>query len=347
MRMTAKEFQDSLERLLGPRCALLPGPPAHLDALAPRIGPLACPFPVTSPHEIRPDLVKIPHHAPLLVVDQPQALWRDTIERKIGRLRSADAFAYSDDFDSETLQFWADQVITGLSKLLPCGPVESNGALPWIGCERPASPIDFFLGLTLSLQEDFVLMAPRAHAQAFAREENQLAPLCARLLSVCFPSGWAPEEKCDQSLFAIHQPVADNQRIQAAASSLSIAMAQKGPFVRYVYTLAPDSGLWRDPGQSLWPDNISGLADIWFRVERQITIPLAGLGSLFLIRLFVSPLEEVLHTPGRSQQLADALETMSPALLSYKGLDRVTPKIISALRAHAASDRPPLRHSPT
>ncbi len=344
MRMTSNIFQDSLERLLGPGQAFLPGPPPHLGALASRIGPLDCPFPVTNPHEIRPDLVKIPRSEPLLVVDQPTALWRDTIAKKFGRLTSADAFVYSDEFDMKALQFWADEVITGLSKQLPCGPVESNGALPWIGCERPASPIDFFLGLTLSLQEDFVLMAPRAHAQAFAREENQHAPLCARLLSVCFPSGWAPEEKCDQSLFAIHHPVADNHRIQAAAASLSIAMAQKGPFVRYVYTLAPDGTLWRDPGQSLWPD-ISGLADIWFRVERQITIPLAGLGSLFLIRLFVSPLEEILRTPGRAQLLADALETMSPALLSYKGLDRVAPKIIGVLRAHAASDRPPLRHS--
>jgi len=341
--MSPKSLSESL-RTLDPNT--FPGPPAFLDAAAMRIGPLDCPFPVTIPHEIRPDLVKIPPSEPILVVDQSHTLWKDTLAKKIGRLTSANPFVYSDGFDTKALQFWADQIIAALSTQIPSGPVASNGALPWIGCERPANPIDFFLGLTLSLQEDFVLMAPGSHAPTFSSQDNQPTPLCARLLSVCFPSGWDPEEKCDRSLFAIHQPVADNQRIQAAASSLSIAMAQKGPFVRYVYTLAPDGTLWRDPGQSLWPDNISGLADIWFRVERQVTIPLAGLGSLFLIRLFVSPLEEVLHTPGRSQQLADALETMSPALLSYKGLDRVTPKIISALRAHAASDRPPLRHSP-
>lgn len=342
--MTAQILRPALEGLLKQGHASLPGPPAHLCAATARIGPLDCPFPVASPHEIRPDLVKVPANEPLIVVDQPLALWRNTIARKIGRLTSANPFVYSNDFDTEDLQFWADQITTALAAQLPSGPVEANGTLPWIGCKRPARPIDFFLGLTLSLQEDFVLMAPRSHAQAFPGEHNQPNPLCARLLSVCFPSGWVPEEKCDQSLFTIHRPVADNSRIQSAASSLSIAMAQKGPFVRYVYTLAPDNALWRDPGQSPWPD-IQGLADIWFRVERQVTIPLAAQGSLFLIRLFVSPLEEMLRTPGRAQQLADALETMSPALLSYKGLDSVAPKIIGALRAHAANDRPPLRHS--
>lgn len=340
--MSPKSPSESL-RTLDPN--VFPGPPALLDAAATRIGPLECPFPVTIPHEIRPDLVKIPPSEPILVVDQSDTLWRDTLAKKMGRLTSANAFVYSDGFDTKALQFWADQIIAALSTQIPSGPVASNGALPWIGCKRSANPIDFFLGLTLSLQEDFVLMAPGSHAPTFPSQDNQHTPLCARLLSVCFPSGWAPADKCDQSLFAIHHPVADNHRIQAAASSLSIAMAQKGPFVRYVYTLAPDGSLWRDPGQSPWP-GLQGIKDLWFRVERQVTIPLAGLGSLFLIRVFVSPLEEILRTLGRAQQLADALETMSPALLSYKGLDRVAPKIIGALKAHAANDRPPLRHSP-
>lgn len=163
-------------------------------------------------------------------------------------------------------------------------------------------------------------------------------PLRARLLSVCFPSGWDPAEKCDQTLFSIHQPVADNGAIQNAATAMSIAMAHKGPFVRYVYTIAPSASLWRDPGQPPWKD-FQSLADLWFRVERQVTIPISGVASLFLIRLFVVPLQEVLSTQKRCADLAEALETMSPALRAYKGLGLIAPKLIGALKAYKENVR--------
>nr|UOZ97092.1 hypothetical protein NCPCFENI_01002 [Cupriavidus sp.] len=308
-----------------------PGPPHQRDPAVTRVGAIDCPFPVDSPHEIRPDLIKLTATEPVLIVDRPLTQWKNCLRHKIQRLRSTKAFVYADDFVPNDLQFWAQQVIYALSTLLPHGPVDANGALPWIGSELPNDPIDFFLGLSLSLQEDFVLMAPRHRSPPSPSDEN---PLRARLLSVCFPSGWVPEEKCDQSLFAIHMPVADNSRIQKAAASLSTAMAQKGPFVRFVYTLAPNSTMWRDPGQPPWVD-FGGLENIWFRVERQVTIPLAGAGSLFLIRLFVVPLLEVVNRPGRSKILAEALDTMSPALRVYKGLHHIAPGLIDALRDHA------------
>ena len=313
-----------------------PGPPQHLDPAVTRVGAIDCPFPVESPHEIRPDLMKLAATEPVVIVDQPLTQWRDCLRQKIQRLRSAKAFVYASDLSPNDLQFWAQQVTFALSTLLPHGPVRANGALPWIGSEPPANPIDFFLGLSLSLQEDFVLMAPGHRSPPSPSDET---PLRARLLSVCFPSGWVPEEKCDQSLFAIHMPVADNSRIQKAADSLSTAMAQKGPFVRFVYTVAPDSRMSRDPGQPAWVD-FNGLENLWFRVERQVTIPLAGVGSLFLIRLFVVPLPEVLAKPGRSKVLAEALDSMSPALRIYKGLHHIAPELIDALVNHANREEP-------
>lgn len=313
-----------------------PGPAQPLAPAVTRVGPIDCPFPVDSPHEIRPDLVKLPDSEPVLIVDQPLTQWRDYLRQKIQRLRSAKAFVYAGDLSPNELQFWAQQVTFALSALLPHGPVRANGALPWIGSEPPANPIDFFFGLSLSLQEDLVLMAPGHRSPPFSTDEN---PLRARLLSVCFPSGWVPEEKCNQSLFAIHMPVADNSRIQKAADALSSAMTQKGPFVRFVYTVAPDSGMSRDPGQPAWVD-FNGLENLWFRVERQVTIPLAGVGSLFLIRLFVEPLPEVLGKPGRSKVLAEALDSMSPALRTYKGLHHIAPGLIDALVNHANKEEP-------
>ncbi|MFZ9735080.1 MAG: heme-dependent oxidative N-demethylase subunit alpha family protein [Burkholderiaceae bacterium] len=323
--------QGLAQRWLSHDDLAFPGPPESLDPAVTRVGAIDCPFPVDIPHEIRPDLIKLAPTEPLLIVDKPQSRWMDCLSQKIQRLRSTKAFVYADDLNPDDLQFWAQQVIYALSTLLPHGPVHANGALAWIGSEPPNDPIDFFLGLSLSLQEDFVLMAPRHRSPPFPSDEN---PLRARLLSVCFPSGWIPEEKCDQSLFSIHMPVADNSRIQKAAASLSAAMAQKGPFVRFVHTLAPNSTMWRDPGQPPWVD-FGGLEHVWFRVERQVTIPLAGTGSLFLIRLFVVPLLEVLSRPGRSKTLAEALDTMSPALRVYKGLHHIAPGLIHALKDHA------------
>lgn len=321
------------EKLLTDSPDRLPGPLQTSDLIA----PMECPFPVHYPHIQRPDLVKLGND-PLLVTDKSLEVWANWVRQKYFRLEHGGALGYSNSWTEADLSFWADQIQQSFIKALPSGPVGLGGSLPWLGIHRPLSSIEFFLGLSLCLQEDFVVMVPKKTLPHLANPNPSIpdtaAPdeLVAGLVSVCFPSGWQPLEKIDKTFFEIHLPVADNQKIQQAASSLSRAMVSRGPFVRYVYTIAPSGDLWRSPGPINWPSEISDLSTLWFRVERQITIPLAGLGSLFLIRVFVAPLQKVLISKERAERLIHAIESMSSTLLTYKGLDRLVPKLLPILK---------------
>lgn len=322
--LCGKLLAEGIHQLPGPRAALSQACGAHF---------MDCPFPVEVPHTIRPDLVKLEKNAPLLILDRSIERWRANVALKAQRLQSASSFVFSPHFTDEHLRLWASAIAKALADRIPQGPTTYDCALPWLGLTARHDPLEFLIGLSLCLHEDFVLMAPISAGPASRCDAPSGADtLAARLLSVCFPSGWSPCEKYDQTLFEIHVPVADNARIQRAAESMSRAITTKGPFERYVYTLSPTASLWREPEEPPWAESRS-LADIWFRAERQITIPLEGRGSLFLIRVFVRPLTDVLDSLQKRHQLAEALESMSAQLLRYKGLSAVAPKIVSELRA--------------
>ncbi len=163
--------------------------------------------------------------------------------------------------------------------------------------------------LALSLQEDLVLMA--FTGEGFVSEA----------MSVVFPSGWDPAEKIGRPLFQIHAPVADGDALRAASDNLARAMVEKGPYVRYVWTIADSDALARMPGHAnagVRPE------EMFFRCERQVTLPLAShRRSLFLIRVFVAPLTEVANEPARRELLVRVLESMPDEVLRYKGLTAI------------------------
>src|SRR4030095_6032948 len=76
---------------------------------------------------------------------------------------------------------------------------------------------------------------------------------------------------------------------QAQARSLVASMIERGPYVRFVWTLKPDDVLDhhpdRGPHRAWSPDG-----DGFLRVERQITQPFPDVGAaLFLIRTYIYP----------------------------------------------------------
>lgn len=283
--------------------ARLPGPRASGFTLA----AADCPFPVVPAYEVRADLQKL-GDAPLLVED---ADWPQWMARKQARLPQA--VQRWPALDDARLAGFAAKIAATLHALLPNGPVDADGGLPWVGLPPGLPPQEFLLGLTLSLQEDLVLMAT-----------DQNGDLVAQWLSVCFPSGWRPADKVGQSMFRIHAPVADNARLQQSAGGLAQAMAAKGPFLRHVWTLSGSGSLHKDPEEEAFA-GASSLDDLWFRCERQVTVPLGGDASLFLIRVFVAPLAEVTAMPGRLELLRCALGSMSAAMVGYKGLAPALP----------------------
>jgi hypothetical protein len=178
--------------------------------------------------------------------------------------------------------------------------------------------------LAMSLQEDLVVM-----------EQGPEGAAKAALFHVSFPSAWNPAAKLGQDLLALHAPVADNRSLQAAAARLGQALLGKGPFVRWVWTVTTESGwrAWR-PDDTAGHERHAGEArdvqrdPLYFRLERQTTMPLGGGYGLFLIRVRVAPLDEVLAKTGRLALLQASLRSMSDEMVRYKNLAGVRDRIL-------------------
>ncbi len=284
-------------------------------------GPTACgyaatwddpPFPVEVPYQVRPDLQKLGDR-PLVIVDDQWSSW---VAQKRHQIRAGTLPLVGAAMSAEALSHVTGLLSRWFWEQVPNGPLRPDGSFGWIGGVKPRSDIEFLVGLTLSLQEDFAVMIPDADGS-----------LRAQILSVYFASGWSPKEKLGQSMAAIHEPVAENRALMKSTAAMSQAMVSKGPFVRYVWTLAGSDALARAPGQDTMA-SVARWEDLWFRSERQITVPLWGRASLFLIRVDVRPLVQMVETPERRAVLEAALRSMSPEVLAYKSIERAARLIL-------------------
>lgn len=279
----------------------------------PRIGPDATnwplsseipPFPVEVPYRARPDLEKL-GNAPLLHEDRQWDAW---IQEKEKHHRAGELLLLDHNVNSGELHAMTAAIRMFFQTHAPHGPIDASGAFPWRGGVRPLDPEAFLATLSLSIQEDFALM-----------QMSRSGELQASALSVCFPSGWDPREKIGRSMQALHEPVADNAHLQRAMPAMSTAICTKGPFIRYVWTLTGDGARARRPGVDSTA-LLSRAEQLWFRCERQTTIPLLGKAALFLIRVLMAPFDQVITSPDRLDRLLAALNSMSPEMLAYKNL---------------------------
>lgn len=159
-------------------------------------------------------------------------------------------------------------------------------------------------------------------------------------MAVALPSHWAPEEKVGRHFTAIHAPVADNTLLLRAADALMRMVAGPERWERFVWNVTDQPRLHTHPARvdpARWAHTAAERA--WFRSERQTFIPLPVLGSggqaVFTIQVAVRPLAEVLDTPGRAASLHDAVATMSPAVLAYRGLEPVRDALLAWLAQRA------------
>jgi hypothetical protein len=165
--------------------------------------------------------------------------------------------------------------------------------------------------LALAVQEDLVIV----------RDDGEMG--VSELMHVCFPSHWNPGERVGQSLFGLHEPVANNEQLLKASKNTLQAMVNRGPFVRFVWSLNSTDELNLNPAfhthgrKKPLGDNPS---QWFFRVERQTTLPMPELRrSLFTIRILVASLPSVLNEE-RKNLLVQAVLSMDEQLLAYKGL---------------------------
>jgi hypothetical protein len=147
-------------------------------------------------------------------------------------------------------------------------------------------------------------------------------------LCVCVPSHWAPEEKLGLPLAAVHAPVADNATLLAASQHLLQLATGGDAWERFVWTVTPSGRHDRHPrrhARTPWPETTDDAAfarQCFLRAERQTFFPV-GQGTrqaVFTIRVMLQPLAEAVGGAARARRLHDALDSMSPAVLAYKGL---------------------------
>lgn len=277
----------------------------------------AYPFPVTAPHRIVP--------APRPLGDAPHLLlddaWPAAVRRRLERLRDEPAAVLARDPEAPDNAGLA-AALRAAWKLLPPGGPALLGLtvdLETATAEQTASStcqeatdavvrrtgIDLLVvGWLLCCSDDLVILRRRGSGL-----------LAAELLAVAFPSGWPPRHRAGASLVELHAPVADGERLQRAAPALSEALLTKGPYLQYVWGLDRCGRLDNDPTVSYPPEPLR-----WhLRVERQTSVPLPALQrALFTIRPYLVPVDEL--DPEQRTTLADALQSMTPAALAYKGV---------------------------
>ncbi len=160
-------------------------------------------------------------------------------------------------------------------------------------------------------------------------------------IAVALPSHWAPEDKIGRHFAQVHAPVADNALLVKASEWLTRLVCGPERWERFVWNVTDQPRLHAHPAH-VAPDRWlqTRVDQAWFRSERQTFIPVPGRAeAVFTILVQVEPLADVLDSAERAQALHDAIASMSPAVLGYRGLQRVREPLLQwlAVRAQAAS----------
>ena len=152
--------------------------------------------------------------------------------------------------------------------------------------------------------------------------------------ALCFPTGWALEEKLGHTLDFIHGVVPGLNT--ALASPIQQFLAQLKPgiaFQRDNWGLVATDELNLHPARRLPPPAPPVALDrLWLRVEHQalVALPRTG-GVLFGIRIALHRLDQVAKDPAASAGLRRALISMPADVAAYKRLDQVRDAIVSLL----------------
>lgn len=155
--------------------------------------------------------------------------------------------------------------------------------------------------LSLRVQEDISLLAMRPRSSLVVGE-------------ISMPSHWAPERIKEASFWEIHHPVPGFPRDQRVSERLGKMITERGPLVRFVWTLTGDDQLDHHPSHP----RTELMDQLWLRVERQVSIPFSGQGALFLIRTYLYPIQRL--EPTERDLISEALRVMPEEVARYKGL---------------------------
>lgn len=159
-------------------------------------------------------------------------------------------------------------------------------------------------------------------------------------MSVALPSHWAPEDKIGRPFHQIHAPVADNGLLMAAADRLMALVSAGERWERFVWNVSAHPRRHAHPRRvdpHRWPEAEATDFDTqaWWRTERQTFIPLRGTDdraqAVFTIAVEVQPLKRAITSAWQAAALSESLASMSPAVLSYRGLTDIREPLLDWL----------------
>ncbi|WP_326538319.1 heme-dependent oxidative N-demethylase subunit alpha family protein [Pseudorhodoferax sp.] len=185
-------------------------------------------------------------------------------------------------------------------------------------------------------------------ALTFAEDLAIVDATSARIpwLAVALPSHWAPEDKVGRPFAEVHAPVADGELLRRAGEGLVALVCGSERWERFVWTVTDHPRLhahpqrvpherWAQPALATWAE---GLPRAWFRSEHQTFVPVPGQRqAVFTIGVEVQTLPQAVCSRARALRLAEAVASMSPAVLAYRGLTPVRDALLQWLAARAAA----------
>ncbi len=152
-------------------------------------------------------------------------------------------------------------------------------------------------------------------------------------IHLCFPNHWAAEDKIGKTFAEIHAPVAGIEPINRQADKLVDAMIRATTgYVRFVWGIATDTELNHHPSRPLGRQFDPNHPRAFLRIERQTIRGFPEVdASLFTIRTYF---EDIAALPAdKRAKVISAIESMSPALLDYKGLAACRDDLLAWLRS--------------
>ncbi len=237
-----------------------------------------------------------------------------------------------DRFDRATEARLADAIAQQLSTEYPTFFARSHSVLT---CHLTGTQCDIrepraLDAIALMIQEDLAVVCRD-------QQNDWLA-----YLHVCSPSDWAPEAKIGGNFIATHAPVPGFERTNAVAARMVDSIINRGPLVRFVWSVVTDDRLnhhsevpdGEDPAR--WHGRQFELGRFWVRVERQVTwgFPILD-AALFTIRVSFVPDTDVLANSLLTDSLRTALLGMSAEARVYKGVNDQFHHLISLLTKDA------------
>ena len=177
--------------------------------------------------------------------------------------------------------------------------------------------------LGAALEADFLLLSPDASG-AFRLRGGAL----------CFPTGWALEEKLGHTLDFIHGGVPGlNGKLAAPIQQFLARMKPGVAYLRENWGMAATDALNLHPARGIpAPAPQSAPDRLWLRVENQVLValPRSG-GAVFGVRIELHRMDEIIRNAPVAAGLRRALETMPLEMAIYKRLNQVRGEIVSWL----------------